>query len=539
MPIRKSYPVRFTPNGICDGFDATMRFMGACQGLENLIFSHANPEVVVSRPGVTEIYDFADFSTPGVVSVQVTVGNRTYGMISSALNAGKDEPFVYDHDAGAFVAISGVTNANSPTTQATTGPWTPPTIDIVGVNVIITHPGFSSTAHKFGVIDITNPAAPAWSGTDTATNGLTAIPVAVANYRNRAYFAVNNSLEYTDVLSLTRTNSSQVLTMGDSADITAVAGLPIQTTSSGIVAALIAFKEFQVWQVTGDPATSNLLVNFLSLTTGCYAPRSIAQAPRGIYFASVEGPRIIDPMGAIRPVVNRQGEEESDIDVPFINAVEPSRIAGGYNAGVYRCSLETIVNGEQFSGDYWFDEKRRRWNGPHTFNYDCASPLGNYFVLVSNDDPALLIKSQVIPDLTSQYDDLGDDTSGELLSASFPKTGHMAMKQMIESTIELSSAGSPTTYTITAYDDQQNTLSQAQIDVDAAGALWGAFVWGDGTLYASSVNRPRVYNVPWPDNVVFKKLVLGVQAEANAQLAVGAFYGRWADAGYTNVENPA
>lgn len=526
------YPARFTPRGLCDAFDATDKFAGACIGLGNLIFDQANPEIMVSRPGVVPIYAFGDFTTPGAISVQTTVGSVTYGMIATGRNAGKDEPFAYDHAAGAFIAVSGVTNANSPTSQATTGAWTPPTIASVGVYIIVTHPGFPGGASKFGIFDITNPAAPAWSATDTATNGLPSVPVAVANFGNRAYFACTNTLPYTDVLSLTRTAPTQALTIGDASRITALSGLPVQTTSSGVVQALMVFKAFQVWQVTGDAATSNLAQNFISITVGCSAPRSIVPAPLGLYFASVAGPRIIDQFGVLRDVLH-SADGEPDVQVPFQNAVVPSRMAAGYSGSIYRVCMETMVRGVQGFNDYWFDEHRRRWTGPHSFSYDCVSQLGNYFVIVSNANPGKLYKSESLPSAASVYADDGTAITATLQSSTFPKTGHMAMKQVVESTQELASNASPTSYQITALDDLGNTLNSCQISILPAGGLWGSVVWGAFT-WASSLNIPTTYEVPWTVPLVFKKMALYVTATATTALSLGTFYALFRDAGYTN-----
>ena len=48
----------------------------------------------------------------------ITAGVAGYGAYKAhkaASNANKDEPFAYDNAASAFIAITGVTNANSPT----------------------------------------------------------------------------------------------------------------------------------------------------------------------------------------------------------------------------------------------------------------------------------------------------------------------------------------------------------------------------------------------------------------------------------------
>lgn len=538
MPITsKLRPLRFTPRGLCDAFDSTDKFPGACVSLANLIFDQSNPEFMVSRPGVTQITAFAGFSAPGVVSVFATIANVTYGLLSTARNGGKDEPFAYDHNAGAFIAITGVTNANSPTSQATTGAWTPPTMAAAGVYIAVTHPGFAGSGSKFGWFDLTNPAAPVWAAGDTASNGLPSIPVAVANFNNRLYFACANTLPFTDVLSLTRTAGTQSLTLGDQAPVLALSGLPIQTTSSGVVQALIAFKEFQTWQVTGDPATaggSNLAQNYISLTLGCTAPRSISQSPLGVYFFNFSGPNLIDQFGILRTVAHSGQEIEADIQGPFQAAVTPSRVAGGYSGNTYRICMDTIVLGAESVNDYWFYEPRRRWNGPHSFRYDCASQIGDAFVLASNAAPGKLFKSEIQQSNTSAYTDNGAAIMVTLQSATFPKTGEMIVKQVVESTMELASNGGATSYAITGLDDLGNTLNNCSIPILPAGALWGAAIWG-GFNWASATNRPTTYSVPWTAPLVFKKMAIYITATASAVLALGTFMARWKDAGYQNV----
>ncbi len=528
------YPVRFTPRGTVDAFDATDKFLGACMELTDLVFDQSNPEVMVSRPGVGNgITSFAGFNTPGIVSVQVTVGSVTYGMIASAANVGKDEPFAYDHSTNLFLPIAGVAAANTPSTPAASGTWTPPVMASVGVNVIVTHPGFPGGVTKFGWFDITVPTAPVWNAGDTPTNGLTGTPTAVANFNNRAYFSFANRVEYTDVLTLVRTSAQQALVIGDVAPVTALSGLPLQTTSSGVVQALTVFKDFQIWQITGDPTSNDLALNYLSLTMGSSAPRSIALSPLGLYFASISGPMMVDQFGVVRPVTHSAQEMEPDIRTAWANALIPSRIAGGYTGSIYRVCIQTIILGANVTVDYWFDEKKRRWTGPHSFSYDCLSQFGTYFILVSNAASAKLFKSEITPSGTSSYADNGTAIMSTIKTSTFPKTGHMNMKQVVESTIELASASSAGSFAITAQDDLGNTLDTCSVSILPVGALWGSAVWG-GFFWASATNIPTPYNVPWTVPLVFKKMALYITAAAAASVAIGTFFARFRDTGYTN-----
>jgi hypothetical protein len=539
MAIRNGQPVRFTPKGVCDAFDATDAFPGACQALQNLVFDQANPELVVSRPGVgTALTAFASFTTPTFVSVQITIGTVVYGMVSTGRNPGNDEPFAYNLLTNTFITISGVTAGNTPTSPSSNPAtaWTPPTMAVVSTKILVTHPGFSGTGTNFfGVIDITTPATPAWSSANLATNPLPGVPTSVANFNNRAYFAFQNVDYFSDVLvPTTRTNASQSVTLGDTTPITAQSGLPVQTTSSGVTGALIVFKGSSVWQITGDLATSNLALNYISLTTGCSAPRSVTQVPFGIVFIGVDAPYVLNFLGTLSPLSHTPGADGvADVQVPFQSATTPSRIAASFSGNIYRVCVATVVQGVTGTNDYWYDIRRKRWTGPHTFTYDCASEFGNSFIISGSAHGAALYQSQSIPGTTSVYNDAGTNLTSHVRSSSFPKTGHMAQVQVIESTIELSSSGLSTNYNLTALDGVYNTLNSTFVLTPPAGTFWGSGIWGS-FLWASASNIPKVYNIPWSIPLVFQKMSIDVMVTSSQSVSIGTFFARYADTGYTN-----
>ena len=563
MAISKAQPMRFTPRGLTDAFDATDKFPGACQQLTNLVFDPSNPELVVTRPGVVQMVAFAQagFINPQFISIQASVDTRIYGMIGTDLTVGFDEPFCYDTALQAFIPITGVTSSNVPVSPSTQGDWTPPTIASVGTMIIITHPGFDGSTHFFGWIDVTNPAAPVWNSGNTVTNLLPAIPQAVANFNNRAYFAVGNILWFTDVLTNppTITNATQQLTIGDAGPVNALAGLPMQTTSSGVLAVLSVFKATQLWQVSGD-ATTALFLNYVSLTVGTNAPRSIAQSPFGLYFTSTGGPYFVDLLGTLRALTHSLQELEPDITTPFENAVTPSRWAAAYNSTIYRICGQTVIQGRQSTNDYWFDEHKRRWTGPHSFPYDCASAQAGYFVLSSANNPGVLIKSLPIQPINFTSSDLGTGYTVKLLSSTFPKVDWMAMKQVAESQIELAANACVVNVTVEAEDDQGNELGTATIPIVANGAaVWDQFNWGDGTLWGCPENVvwgggaiwgtppvgsgvlwgsglirqiPHTYPVPWPAPLVFEKMQLQITTDQAANVSIGTFFARYQKTGY-------
>src|SRR6185312_2020992 len=173
MAIRNSLPVTFIPSGLTDAVDQASSFPGACQSLSNLIFDRQNRGAVIARPGVSLSTSFPGFSSPGVVSAQLSVGTRIYGLIGTSRNSGMDEPFCYDTASGMFVTVANVLSTNVPATQPTSGTWNPQTMDVIGGRVVVTHPGFSGSNY-IGWFDISGfvitPTATTTSTSATLTS---------------------------------------------------------------------------------------------------------------------------------------------------------------------------------------------------------------------------------------------------------------------------------------------------------------------------------------------------------------------------------
>ena len=532
----REYPIHFTAKGLCDALDASMAFPGACLTMQNVIFDQSNPELVVARPGVgLPFTDFTGFDLPTYVSVFVVIGTVVYGMVATSRTAGHDEPFAYDTATDSFIPISGVTGANVPATQPISGDWKPPVMAMIGIDMVVAHVGFSGIGNNFvGRIDLTNPLAPVWSSFNTAPISLPTVPIAVANFNNRAWYGFLNQAWFSDPLIPTAmTNAGQALTIGDITPIIAFCGLPIQTTSAGVIGALLVFKEFQVWQITGDFAvTGSLSLNFLTLTTGTNSPRSVVMSPTGVIFLGIDGPYYVSAYGQILPVCQTFTGLVQDVRQPFQNIRNPTRAAASFTGAIYRICVETIVLGQETINDYWFDLTVRRWNGPHTFAYDEAAQLGNRFVISDRNLGAFLFFSQYLPDLTSVHNDNGVPLSVNLQSSFYPKTENINEKQVIETTIELASQSATLTYIINAYDENFSLIGTAQITIVSALPLWGSVIWG-AFDWASGTDTPLTYEVPWAAPLVFKKLSLQVLAVSAANAAIGTSFCKYKDNGYT------
>src|SRR5271157_1573502 len=110
--------------------------------------------VVIDLPGVNYVVgDALAYSGGGGSNLAIGV---------TAI-AGFDEPFCYNLVTKSFVTVTGITAANVPITQPTVGDWTPPTMDVTGVDLVVTHPGFDGSTNFFGWFDITNLQVPIWN----------------------------------------------------------------------------------------------------------------------------------------------------------------------------------------------------------------------------------------------------------------------------------------------------------------------------------------------------------------------------------------
>ena len=552
MPSRKEYPVNFTPRGLADAWDSTESFHGACLSLQNLVFDQSNPDLMTSRPGVgTALTSFSTFTGASAVTIIQVVGNYAYGMVSTTRLGSFDEPFAYNLLTNTFTAITGTLNTNLPSTQSTTGNWNPPSMAVIGPNIIVTHPGFSgSGANFFGIINISNVAAPTWTASNTATNALPSAPRWVSNFNNRAYFACGNVVYYSDALVPAKmTNAGQSLTIGDTSSVTGMSGLPIQTSTSGVVGSLMVFKGLSVWQVTGDASVTNsLALTFLSLNVGCVAPNTITQTPAGLFFIGIDGPYYISSLGQVLPLTKDPSKLVQDVQKPFQNIVNPGRANAAFTGSIYRVSLTTVINGMQQWFDYWFDVTVRRWSGPHTFGYDCISNYSNYFICSNTSLGAKLFASQYIPVPSSVYNDNGTQLNVLMQTSFMPKTQNINVKQVITTTAELSSGTNNIQYLFSAFGENFQLLNSTSINSSDPVYLWGTLVeggsglvWGtmseggSGKQWSSGLSNPVTYTIPWTAPLVFKKLSLTLTTASSYNIEIGSIFFKYIDTGYTNI----
>lgn len=466
-------------------------------------------------------------------TVSITGIPSTAGMASGMYISGGSIP------AGAV--INSVTSSSTLSISASaTATATGVNINVSGGGSITINANATATATQISLtISGGTTSSPQWASGNMNVNGFAAVPVAVANFNNRAYYAVNNAAVFSDVLNPTnQTNATQVLTLGDTTPVTALAGLPLSNqVTGGILQSLIAFKGSEIlYQISGDAALNNLFANAINGSVGTLAPNSISATPLGLAFIAPDGMRILDITARTTQPIGARGE---GVNVPFLDVLFPSRMEGEYNQNVYRISLQNGgLSGQPFQ-EYWYDFNDQIWTGPHTFTYgllnayeaSSGAELGYGFVGAATGIGGKLWYTGCFPTLHSVYTENGVPLSFQFLTSLLPDNEDMSMNAVIETSIAMALPGA-VQVTVIAMDDLANLLDTVVISGSGVGAtLWGGFNWGAAPWGAGSANF-RQNQVFWHNPLVFKQGQINITGYSTAGYTIGNVYIRAESLGY-------
>ena len=546
MALRNSRPYKFSPRGLSDTLDGSNVFAGAMRKLVNMIPDPSTEGQWLCRPAYEKrLSNESPWSSgwssgfgplandaSGAISAMIVLGTRVYGMMADG--SGFDEPFCYDLEAAAVVAISGIGGSNVPATLATSGDWIPPTMTLVGTDIVVCHQGFIAPRYV-GFIDVSNPTMPDWSsGNLSGAVTFSSAPYACGQFNGRAYYLVNPvggqpAIIFSDSLvAAVVTNATQVLTLDDNLTLTATIGLPLNSQQGGIIQSLLVFKgASSIYQITGDAATNDLAVNALNAATGTLAPNSLTPTPKGIAFVAPDGLRFVDFLAHVSDPIGING---SGISVPFMAALTPSRLAAAYGANVLRI---TTTNGAGLGSpteEYWFEFSEQRWNGPHTCTFAHIKSYKGTFIGVPVGLPGALVQSDTLRTATSSFIENGERLAFVWQCSTLPDIDQMAECSMVETT--LSVALSPDeAYTVLAVDQNNSVFDTLQISAQGTSTRWGQFQWGQavwGGVQAGIAPQQLAWHYP----IVFRRLSILFSGNSALAVKVGTLYMRYEVLGY-------
>jgi hypothetical protein len=558
VTLRRTQPYPFSPVGVSDSMDGTNTIKGGMTALQNLIPFPGTRNLWGCRPASQEIIDFTEsggpfssgfssgFQTglgnPTFISTFKVVGNIVYGLIASDTYPGHDEPFAYNLVTNTLISVTGATLNNTPVSPSDSGDWVPPTMDLIGVRLVVTHPGFNGTAgNYFGWFDITTPGAPVWNaGNTSGAISFSTAPSAVKQFGQRAYFAVNPpsgqpSLVASDVLvATTVTNAGQVLTFGDNQQLTALGVLGLSNQLGGLTQALMVFKGVSnIFQVTGDFALSTgWAVNSLNMATGTLSPLSVCSTPMGLAFVSPEGLRVIDFGAQVSPPI---GDAGNGVTSAFIYALSPSRTCAAANANVIRISVQNGGAVGTPIQEYWYHLTRQCWSGPHTFPASMIASFNNTFVMAPSGIDAKLFTSDAAQTSTSTFVENGTQMTFAWQTTMLPDTQQMCENNILEATINMALA-SGVNIGVSAINQNGTVYQSVVISPTGGQTIWGNFQWGQAQwLGAANGLYPR--ELQWSEPLVFRRLALLAQGDCASGFLIGDTFLRYEMLGY--LQQPA
>lgn len=382
--------------------------------------------------------------------------------------------------------------------------------------------------------------SPLYGSGDTNTNNLPAVPTCVAQFNGRAYYGFQTSAGVGVALVLSDsgtptqvTNATQALSFNNGLGVTALSGLPLSNQLGGVIGSLMAFQsDANIMQITGDPVTSNLATNSLNVAIGTLAPNTIASTPVGLAFIAPDGMRIIQFNAVITEPIGRNG---SGVALPFIDAINPSRMAAAYNQNVYRVTcMNGAVNGQP-TQEYWYDFGQKVWSGSHTFPAAqisaWSSSSANTFIMAGTGINAKLWQSDVLPTGSSSYTENGSPIAVTWETVLLPDTEMMNENAVVESSIALQ-LPPQLSLLIQANDEAGNLLGTVTITGAATGAtVWGAFNWG-ASPWGGATGFFRQYPINWTSVLVFKQMTVTATANALSGLSIGNLALRYQRLGY-------
>lgn len=404
-----------------------------------------------------------------------------------------------------------------------------------GLSVVLSASATGSSTSTTAFLGGTS-TSPLWGAGDTNIFNLPSVPVSVAQFNGRAYYACGvNGVAYSDsLLPCNRTNADQALTFANGLAVTALGALPLSSPiTGGIIQAIIAFQGISaLQQITGDQATSDLAINIMNVATGTLSPLSIVPTNFGLAFMSPTGLRIVSFAGQVSDPIGNQGQ---GVTVPFIYAAVPSRICAAATADVLRITVQNSRAPNSPNQEYWFDIARKIWSGPHTFPASLIQPWQNTFVVHPVGLPATIFQSDAILSAISSFNENGTPLSWQMQTCLIPDSGAACENCLIESTIQ---AALPSGYnlSISAFNEQMQNLNSVSIITSGVTTDWDSFNWGAAT-WGAVTNLAQQYQVPWTVPIVYKQAFLSARGVSQFGVEIGDSFYRFQELGYL-IANP-
>lgn len=279
-------------------------------------------------------------------------------------------------------------------------------------------------------------------------------------------------------------------------------GEPIIAIQSWTGYRLVVFKRNSTFLVETNPTESigNWIVERVSSTVGCVAPRSVVQVGADIYWMADDGVRTLSrTLQGTEQAVSEPISKPIDSTIQEINRSYAFRACGEYYNNRYILSIP-ISTSETNNCSIVYNTLHNSWSGKWTGDFK-ASAFANY-----TNDPSVLL-ALATPDgrvlqwrewvkdeneVNSDYEDSGAGIATSITTREF--TFGDAFSYKSPNSIELQFFSSQALCTATIIDENGNTVSTfSNIDssVGGLGMLVLPFVLNGSAILKAQTNRRR------------------------------------------------
>lgn len=485
-----------------------------------------NPNLVGIQPGMTVTgpnipantfvvqvitvnYTSGGLVTQGAVGIPIVDGWKNFAVGQIVSGPGIPQDSLPTMILSVGLAASAI-SISQPAISTPTGFGIDTTLTFSGAFVVLSNAATATVSQQTFTVAGGTPGAPLWGAGDLSINPIasTGPPVFVSQFSNRAWFGVNTGttagVQASDSGSAgIQTNISQTLLFEDGVPVTAGCGLPLFNQLGGIIQSLLVFQgDSNIRQITGDFSQFNITVNALLAATGTLAPNSIATTPKGLLFIASDGMRMIDFNAMVSDPIGLDG---AGICVPFINAVNPSRIAAAFNEDVYRVtvtwqpppSISAIWGSAQRTDEFWYHLSKGKWSGPHTSTLDLAAawPSASSFITAPMAGRGSLYRSDPQPAIGTSYVEFGVPLNCVYQTVLMPDNPEGMANFVVESSIFIGVTSGSEEILVTATDDMGQVLDQAYVAIGP---------------FSAPAQRP----IGWHQPLVFRQMMITIVARA-------------------------
>jgi hypothetical protein len=135
-----------------------------------------------------------------------------------------------------------------------------------------------------------------------------------------------------------------------------------------------------------------------------------------------------------------------------------------------------------------------------------------------------------VPNGLTSFVENGTQLQFDYQTAMLPDTDAMSENAMLETTVYMA-VPPATSYTVYALNQDNAVLVQASTPPIGQPTIWGAFTWG-GAPWGGPTNALFPRKVPWPRQIIFRRLSLRVIGVSAQQFKIGTTHMRYEQLGY-------